>query len=145
MNYVNYDVLRKTLKNLETMNNHYKVNKIENPLSDKDIISNEALEESIIQRFEICYECLWKTLRRHIAEHEGVLDIKPSPKSTLRKADTMDLLPSPINQWFKYLEARNNTTHTYDLNKVREALFIMDNFICDTIKLYQTLTGKAWE
>ena len=46
----------------------------------------EAVAESTIQRFETCYDCLWKALRRHLEEALGLPDIPNSPKPVFRIA-----------------------------------------------------------
>ena len=33
----------------------------------------EAMSESVVQRFEKCYDALWKTLRRYLIEELGVV------------------------------------------------------------------------
>ena len=38
----------------------------------------EAVAESVIQRFEACYDCLWKVLKRYLVEELGVADSSQS-------------------------------------------------------------------
>jgi hypothetical protein len=35
-----------------------------NERADLGDIDREAIAESVIQRFEVCYDCLWKVLKR---------------------------------------------------------------------------------
>lgn len=32
------------------------------------VLTQEAVAESVIQRFETCYDCMWKILRRYLFE-----------------------------------------------------------------------------
>ncbi|MBX9893637.1 MAG: nucleotidyltransferase substrate binding protein [Nitrosomonas sp.] len=43
-------------------------------------LMQEAVAESVIQRFEVCYDCLWKVLKRYLVE---VLGIPEVPKRAL--------------------------------------------------------------
>ena len=59
---IEYNNFQKSLKNLEAQFENYKT------LDDNlPKIIQEAVAESVIQRFEICWDCLWKLLKRHLA------------------------------------------------------------------------------
>ena len=104
----------------------------------------EAVAESVIHRFEICYDCLWKVLRRHLAEEPGVPDAPNSPKPVFRLAFENNLLPSPIEKWLDYANSRINTSHDYDEGKARRCLGIINDFIDDATGLYETMSGETW-
>lgn len=137
---IEYDNFRKSLKNLESRN-EYRKNNMQNFSRDMD----ESVTESVIQRFEICYDCLWKVLKRYLEEVEGRADVPSSPKGVFRVAAEVQILNSSVEQWFKYIDARIGTTHDYDGEKAQNAIKLIDGFIDDTIKLYQKMTGKSWE
>ena len=107
--------------------------------------SKEGMAESVLQRFEICYSCLWKVLKRYLEEEEGRRDIPNSPKGIIRVANEVRILTSSVEQWQKYIKARIGTIHDYDINKARDAISLVDDFIDDAVELYQTMTGKSWE
>ncbi len=52
-------------------------------LSDLD---REGIAESIIRCFKICYDCLWKALKLHLAECLGSADLPNSSKPVFRIA-----------------------------------------------------------
>ena len=56
-----------------------------------------------------------------------------------------NLFASPLEQWLQYAQARIDTSHDYDGEKAQACLELMPDFIDDTIGLYQTMTGTAWE
>ena len=137
---IDYDKLRLSLKRLEEQNANYRQG---NPLlSDLD---REGIAESVIQRFETCYDCLWKVLKRYLTEALGVAETPNSPKPIFRLAHENDLLASPLNQWFRYAEARIDTSHDYDGEKAQACLAQVPDFIDDAIGLYQTMSGATWE
>ncbi|MCH8158150.1 MAG: nucleotidyltransferase, partial [Nitrospinae bacterium] len=53
---IDYSKFKKSLKHLEAQFENYKNSGSRENLTELD---KEALAESVIQRFETCYECLW--------------------------------------------------------------------------------------
>ena len=137
---IEYDNFQKSLKNLEIQNKNYK--SIDENL-EKWI--QDGIQESVIQRFEICYDCLWKILKRYLKEVEGLPKVPASPKGIFRLANEVEVLPSPIEKWFKYMDARINTTHDYDGEKAKEAMLLVNDFVEDAIALYQGMTKQTWK
>ncbi len=74
---------------------------------------NEIVRDATIQRFEYCFELSWKTLRRYFKVNDKK-DIH-NVKDIVREAGNQGLIDS-VENWFEYLESRNLTSHTYDLN-----------------------------
>ncbi len=105
----------------------------------------DAVKESTIQRFETFWDCLWKVLKRYLKEEIGLTDLPNGPKPIFRLANENNLLPSDIENWMKYNQARVDTSHDYSGTKAEDALAIMDDFIDDAIGLYQTMSGESWE
>lgn len=139
---IDYDKLQKSLKHLEAQYANHATARERSGLTDLD---REAIAESVIQRFETCYDALWKDLKRYLSEVLGVPDTPSSPKPVLRLAGQNDLLPSPVEQWLKYADARINTSHDYSGDKATETLLLVEPFIRDAIGLYQTMTGTSWK
>lgn len=108
-------------------------------------LDKEGIAESTIQRFETCYDTLWKTLKRYLVEELGIPEVPNSPKPILRLAFDNQLFASPIEQWLKYADVRIDTAHDYDRDKTLQCLALMKDFIDDAIGLYQTMAGSTWE
>ena len=72
----------------------------------KDDMSRDA----VIQRFEYVFELGWKTLQAACAL-QGVET--RSPKEAIRRAYEQGWMED-TDPWFRALEARNLTSHTYD-------------------------------
>ena len=135
---IEYDNFQKSLKNLEMQNKNYKS-------MDESLNKwiHDGTQESVIQRFEICYDCLWKILKRYLKEVEGLPKLPASPKGVFRLACEVELLPSSIEKWFKYMDARIDTAHDYDGEKAKQAMLIVNDFVEDAIALYQRMTKQA--
>jgi len=139
---IDYTKLQKSLKHLELQYENYCNAQHRQELTELD---KEGIAESTIQRFETCYDTLWKTLKRYLVEVLGIPEVPNSPKPILRLAFENQLFVSPIEQWLKYADTRVNTAHDYDEKKAAECLALLKDFIDDAIGLYQTMTGTTWE
>jgi nucleotidyltransferase substrate binding protein (TIGR01987 family) len=139
---IDYDNLQKSLKHLELQFENYKRSQDRPELTDLD---REGIGESVIQRFETCYDTLWKTLKRYLTDELGLPDVQNSPKAILKQAGQQDLFATPVEQWLKYADTRVSTAHDYSGEKAEECLAIMPDFIDDAIGLFQTMTGQTWE
>ena len=137
---IDYDNFQKSLKRLEEQYKNYR------DLDDSlPVVTQEAIAESVIQRFETCYDCLWKVLKRYLIEDLGLADVPNSPKPLFRLASENDLFASPLEEWLRYADARVNTAHDYSGEKAQACLELMGDFIGDAIDLYQTMSGEAWQ
>lgn len=139
---IDYDKFKKALKHLELQFENYKKSGDRENLTELD---SEALAESVIHRFETCYDCLWKILKRYLIEELGIPEVPNSPKPILRLGFEDKLFSSTLEQWLQYADARLDTSHDYSGEKAEECLKLMGDFIDDAIGLYQTMTGETWE
>lgn len=137
---IEYDNFQKSLKNLELQFNH-----LTTLDENQTILIQEGIKESVIQRFEICFDSLWKVLNLYLQEEIGLNDLQNGPNPTLRVANQNNLLNNNIEQWFSYAKARNITSHEYGIDKAELAINLIPDFIDDAIGLYQTMTEKSWE
>ena len=134
-----YDKFHMSLARLEEQHANYR-----NLDTALPVLSQEAIAESVIQRFETCYDCLWKVLKRYLIEELGIADVPNSPKPVFRLAHGNDLFSTPLEQWLQYAAARVDTSHDYDGAKAQACLELMPDFIDDAIGLYQTMSGETW-
>lgn len=139
---MDYNKFQKSLKHLELQFENFQGAGKRDYLTELD---KEALAESVIQRFETCYDSLWKTLRRHMSEIMGLPELPNSPKPVFRIAHENNLLPIPIEDWLRYSDARVDTSHDYSGEKAQQCIALMPDFIANSTRLYQALTGKNWE
>ncbi len=137
---IDYKKFRMSLKRLEQQHENYRT--LDASLAE---LVQEGIAESVIQRFETCYDCLWKVLKRYLIEELGIAEAPNSPKPILRMANENDLFAAPMEQWLRYADARIDTSHDYDGEKAKACLTIIPDFIDDAIGLYQTMSEVVWE
>ncbi len=71
---------------------------------------NEFMRDSVIQRFEFCYELAWKTMKLWLEFKEiEALNAKDTLKAALAQKLIVD-----GNGWSEMHRMRNLTSHTYD-------------------------------
>jgi len=136
---IEYDKFYKSLKHLELQNENYLT--LDSGLPD---LIQEAVAESVIQRFESCYDCMWKVLKRYLIDELGLPDVPNSPKPVFKLANENSLFLSPVEKWLDYANVRIATSHDYSGEKAQLALKKMNAFIADAIELYQTMSGERW-
>ena len=137
---IEYRNFRMSLENLEAQYQNYRT--LDESLP---VLIQEGVAESVVQRFEVCYDSMWKVLRRYLQDELGIPDVPNSPRPIFRLAEENELLASPIEQWMEYVDARIGTTHDYSGEKAERARQLAADFIDDAIGLYQTMTGETWE
>ena len=81
---MDFDKFQKSLKHLELQYQNYQGLEERSELGTLD---QEAIKESVIQRFETCYDTLWKHLKRYITEELGLAEVPNSPKPVFRLAN----------------------------------------------------------
>ena len=111
---IEYDKFQMSLKRLEEQH----ANQQESDASLPELI-REAIAESVIQRFETCYDCLWKVLKRYLIEELGLAEVPNSPNPIFRLASENGLFRVPLEQWMRYASARTDTSHDYDGKKAK--------------------------
>ena len=136
---IDYGKFRLSLKRLGEQHDNHLTQDAEVP----ELI-REGIAESVIKRFKTCYDCLWKVLKRYLVEELGIADSPSSPKPIFRLANENGLLPSPVEQWLRYADARTSTSQDYDGEKAKACLRLVPEFIDDAIQLYRMMSGEAW-
>ena len=136
---IDFEKYSKSLLHLEAQYQNYL------HLNERDSLTNldeEGIKESVIQRFETCYDSVWKALKRYLNEELGLAELPNSPKPIFMIAAENNLLKSNIIQWKLYADTRVGTAHDYSSDKVDEALLIMGDFISDANHLLITISKK---
>lgn len=139
---IDYTKFTRSLKQLELQFENYQNSQQRAELTELD---KQGIAESVIQRFETCYDCLWKHLKRYQIEELGIPEVPNSPKPIFRLGFENQLFSSPLEQWLKYADARIQTSHDYSGEKAQECLALMADFIDDALGLHQTISGQTWE
>lgn len=138
---IEYDKLKKSLKRLEEQYQNYLKVEVDENISS---LIKEAVKESVIQRFETCYDTVWKHLKKYLEEELGLPDVTNSPKPVFRLANENNL-NLEIEKWFEYGQTRIDTSHDYSEEKANTAIRNVNDFINDSILLYEKITKEKWE
>lgn len=94
-----FDNFSKSCVLLSEINNY----ELENTIS--------IIREGFIQRFEVTFELMWKTLKDFM-EYEGII-VQPTPRSVIKEAFAANIIKDG-QVFIDMLEARNLTSHKYD-------------------------------
>ncbi len=137
---IEYNKFQKSLSHLKVQNENYLT--LDESLPE---LIQEAVAESVIQRFETCYDCMWKVLKRYLSDELGLPDVPNSPKPVFKLANENGLFSSPVERWLDYANVRIATSHDYSGEKAQVALKKMNDFVVDAIDLYQTLSSEKWQ
>ncbi len=135
---IDYSKFEKALSHLQAQFENYR--NLDSSLPD---LLQEAVAESVIQRFETSWDCLWKVLKRYLEEVIGLAELPNGPKPILRLANENRLLPSPIEEWLDYANLRVATAHDYSGEKAQKALKRMEDYIRDAYALLERLKGSS--
>lgn len=134
-----HERFRLTLTRLQEQHEHYR--RLDPSLP---AITQEAVVESVIRRFAMCYECLWRSLKWHLIDALGIPDLLYSPKPVFRRASEGNLLAGPPERWFDYAEHRRRTSAGYNPVQADDCLEAIPDFIEDAVALYETMTERPW-
>ena len=137
---IDYEKFQQSLKRLEEQQENYRT--LDASLSQ---LTKEGIAESVVRRFKVCYDCLWKVLKRYLIEGLGIVDLPNSPKPVFKMAFENGMFAAPLEDWLNYADQRIDMTHDYSGEKANACLEITGDFIDDAIGLYQTMTEETWD
>jgi nucleotidyltransferase substrate binding protein (TIGR01987 family) len=99
---------------------------------------NEYIRDSVIQRFEFCWELAWKMLKLRLQQLSvDVLNPRDIFKEALNKGLIQD-----GNAWSQIQKYRNQTSHTYDAILAQEVYEHIKN---QGVILFLKLSDQAQE
>lgn len=55
--------------------------------SSQPQLIQEAVFESVVRRFNVCFDCLWRNLRIYLIKEMGLPEVEDNPKPVLRIAN----------------------------------------------------------
>lgn len=130
-------ILEKTIKSLEDA-----ISVLDDLefMQSLDLVKQSIIKAGVIQNFEFTYEQCWKLMQRWIKINISPESSEPRTKKDLfRLAAKNNLIKDPL-KWFDYLEARNNSAHTYDEDIANEVLDTARTIIDDAKYLLKQLS-----
>lgn len=100
--------------------------------------SNILVLSGTIMIFNLTFDLAWKVIREVLKEEFGIIDFPSgSPKETLKRAASVDLIQSEI--WLDMLNDRNDLTHIYDSDLANEKF---DKIIDSYIPIFEIFVNK---
>lgn len=103
----------------------------------------ETARSGTIQNFEVAYEQSWKLLKRWMAHYLGVQDSEITQRRQLFRIAAKYELIDDVEQWWRFHEARNKTSHVYQEQVAEEVALIASSFIAPCGALIATLKARA--
>ncbi len=100
-----------------------------------------TVRDGVIQRFEVAVDISQKLMRRVLQE---VYHMEPAriAKNTIREAAGMALI-ADAERWIGHIDARNDTSHTYDASKANAVFERIPGFLPDARDLLKRLINAA--
>lgn len=92
-----------------------------------------------MQRFECCFDLLWKTSKRALQSF-GVESA--SPRSVIRDLARQDFI-ADAEEWMMLLEATNDTSHTYNETTAQWVFFKCSDFLMLGYELIHKLEAEG--
>lgn len=103
-----------------------------NSLNEPNEDARLAFRDACIQRFEYCIELSWKTSMKILGSMTSAA--KPAIREMARNNLIADAEP-----WLKFIEARNNSSHSYDEDVAKKVFIEIELFFPEANKLLATL------
>lgn len=100
---------------------------------------NDRERDGAIQRFEFTFELSWKTIRKYFILTG--LEMSIGPKIIFREGFREGLILD-FENWYKYLEARNNMSYLYNGLLTDEVFSIIPDFIINCEDLIYNIEKK---
>lgn len=93
---------------------------------------------ALVQSFEICFELAWKCLKDYLAEN-GI--IANYPKEVIKEAFDKETLQD-AQLWIYMLDARNSTSHEYNMDKINKYLSNMCTIYFEELTKFHSWLGE---
>lgn len=136
MSKVNYEKLENSLNELKVQYDSYSTLDEQN-LSD---VNQRAVKNSVIKCFEICYDTLWKQIKKYLQDENGKAELRNSPIPIFRAAFEDLLFNKDVHKRLvQYNKIRNDAAHDYSIEKAIAALDKVGDFIQDTEEIYEVM------
>ncbi len=85
------------------------------------------LRDSAIQRFEMCFDLAWKTLKEYLLDKKGVSCF--SPKVCFREAFQNNFFHSDDSGWMQMTDDRNLMSHIYDESEAEKVFLKLSGYL----------------
>lgn len=102
------------------------------------------IRDSAIQRFEYTFEFTVKFIRRYIEQNYSNISNYDSNnfRDVIRTALQLNIISKSFDDWIKYRDARNKTSHGYNEKAAEEVYLVSKEFLSEAKFVYGSLKQK---
>ena len=110
-----YEQLQQAYKQLKIIIKLF-LEKKDNAVPKEELI---IYQDSLIQRFEICFDLTWKYIKTYLEDIHGI--VSRSPKFVLQESFKQNLFnEKTLKKFLSMVDDRNTTSHVYDEDTAEE-------------------------
>ena len=95
--------------------------------ADADLL--ETLRAGVVQNFEVAYEQTWKMMKRWLETNLGSIEVDGVTRRHLFRLCHEDRLIDDVETWMVFHKARNETSHTYDIQTANDVFAVAQTFL----------------
>jgi nucleotidyltransferase substrate binding protein (TIGR01987 family) len=107
-----------------------------------DEVARNAIKSGVIQHFEFTYELCWKFIKRWLEMNVSPTAADGVARRELFRLAAENRLIDDVEQWMRHHDARNETSHTYDLTVAERVYAAAHDFARDAGRLLKALEAR---
>ena len=107
-----------------------------------DDVTRNAIKAGVIQHFEFTYELCWKFIKRWLETNVSATAVDGVTRRELFRLGAENRLIDDVEQWMRYHEARNLTSHIYQPEIAEKVYNTAHDFARDAARLLAALEAR---
>jgi len=111
-------------------------------MSHLDDVARNAIQAGVIKHFEFTYELSWKFIKRWLDTNVSASLADGVTRRELFRLAAENRLIDDVEQWMRYHEARNLTSHIYQPEIAAKVYSIAHDFARDAARLLAALEAR---
>jgi nucleotidyltransferase substrate binding protein (TIGR01987 family) len=111
-------------------------------MSHLDDVTRNAIRAGVIQHFEFTSELCWKFIKRWLEMNISATAADGVTRRELFRLGAENRLIDDVEQWMRYHEARNVTSHTYQPEIAERVYNTAHDFTRDAARLLAALEAR---
>ena len=102
----------------------------------------EAVKAGVIQNFEVAYEQSWKMMRRWLEANPVAGDVSGASMRQVYRLAAKAGMIDDIDLWMKFHQARNQSSHTYNVKMAELVFAISSQFLPEAQRVLDVLEAR---
>jgi nucleotidyltransferase substrate binding protein (TIGR01987 family) len=111
-------------------------------MSNLDDVARNAVRAGVIKHFEFTYELCWKFIKRWLETNISATAADGVTRRELFRLGAENRLIDDVEQWMRYHEARNLTSHIYQPEIAESVYNTAHDFVRDAARLLAALEAR---